>query len=330
VVVIDVYGRVQADRQGTDVYHSDSKTWSEMHDVAHELKIALIALHHTNKRQGIEDPWDLISGSMGISGSCDSQWLLMRGRFQSTAELYVSGRSIVEDIKVKFELANFSEAYEKFKKEQDNPLPSEDDPEPTTTAEKVIDILSLEPGPLSPKLIAEKSGVKVSTMRGTLRRMKSKDLVDQTTYGLYCIPGKCAPESEVAPKNYMSDSAASVTLDVTVASPLQKRDQTVRVTELQSYTHADTQKQTDRSHLNQADSEQNGHTTDELIKLSKFYRAVDSLHADRVLACGSNHPQGYKSLPAKEHKDKVRDGLLSPDVAVKEWSLAQLECRINS
>jgi len=217
MVVIDVYGIVQASRKEADIYHSDSTTWTGLHKFAHDNKIALVVLHHTNKRQNVEDPFDLISGSNGIGGSCDAQWCLQRERNKVKSYLYVSGRAIIEDIKFEFEIGNFTEAYRSWRQRYDGPKPS-------LAMQRVLDVLNQSLEPLPPKRIAEMAGMK--TARMMVRRMLDKGLLERTSYGLYCIPGRCSPgiavdDLDENAKKSSVDMCYSVTLDA--GSPSQAR-----------------------------------------------------------------------------------------------------------
>ncbi len=64
---------------------------------------------------------------------------------------------------------------------------SEEDPEMTVsgTEERILAVLIETKEALTPKQVADLTGVKFNTVKGTLRRMKTKGLVGQTTYGRY-------------------------------------------------------------------------------------------------------------------------------------------------
>lgn len=109
IVIIDVLNRVKAKR-GTngDIYQEDVDALVGLHDLALELHIAIIVVHHTNK--GVADaiasgdPYLAISGTQGIAATVDAIWLLHRPERKPDGLLIVTGRDIADQkIRLRFE-----------------------------------------------------------------------------------------------------------------------------------------------------------------------------------------------------------------------------------
>lgn len=97
VVVIDVLSLIWPDEEkgGGNAYHREYRVMSALREFAAEQKIALIAVHHTN-RSVTADPLDRISGTAAMAGVPDVLWILSRDRDKSTGKLFVTGRRVQE------------------------------------------------------------------------------------------------------------------------------------------------------------------------------------------------------------------------------------------
>ena len=69
--------------------------------------MSILIIHHTRKAVA-DDPLDLVSGTLGLTGSVDGVMVLRRERGQADAFLYVTGRDIEEekDYAVKWDAKN--------------------------------------------------------------------------------------------------------------------------------------------------------------------------------------------------------------------------------
>ena len=99
LVVIDVLQTISGTRSkpGVNVYESDYQTIKGLKDVASSLDVSILALHHLRKGS-IDDqnPFESVSGSAGITGGCDSLWLLSRDSMAMDGSFYVTGRQMVQ------------------------------------------------------------------------------------------------------------------------------------------------------------------------------------------------------------------------------------------
>lgn len=75
-------------------YSSDYKELSVLKSLADKLEIAIVLVHHTRKCSD-SDPFNMISGSTGLSGCVDGSMVLIETKRGSRkAKLYCVGRDI--------------------------------------------------------------------------------------------------------------------------------------------------------------------------------------------------------------------------------------------
>lgn len=95
VVAIDVLSKFWpvAEPPGLTAYHKDYHVMSKLARLAHDYKIALIAVHHRSKAEGRDFLSDA-SGSMGMTAAADVVWALSRERDHPSAVLKVTGKNV--------------------------------------------------------------------------------------------------------------------------------------------------------------------------------------------------------------------------------------------
>lgn len=102
VVFIDTLQMVRNESESS--YSSDYKELSVMKALADKLSIAIVLVHHTRKCSD-SDPFNMISGSTGLSGCVDGSMVLIESKRGSrTAKLHCVGRDIEnQEINVVFD-----------------------------------------------------------------------------------------------------------------------------------------------------------------------------------------------------------------------------------
>ena len=102
VVFIDTLQKVRNESESS--YGSDYKELSVLKALADKLGIAIVLVHHTRKCSD-SDPFNMISGSTGLSGCVDGSMVLIESKRGSRkAKLYCVGRDIEnQEINVVFE-----------------------------------------------------------------------------------------------------------------------------------------------------------------------------------------------------------------------------------
>jgi AAA domain len=98
LVIVDMLAGVRPPRTRADsagVYEGDYAFASRLNQFALAHHIALLGLHHTNKKDvKPENPMRAISGSHGLTGGSSANWLLNRPFGASQAQLYIASREL--------------------------------------------------------------------------------------------------------------------------------------------------------------------------------------------------------------------------------------------
>lgn len=96
LVIIDTFGKARGNPKssGQNAYDADIELFSPLTDMVMEEKFSLMFVHHQNKSKFTSDSFDSVSGSTGITGSCDSvlQLNAIGKRFDGKAELSCTPR----------------------------------------------------------------------------------------------------------------------------------------------------------------------------------------------------------------------------------------------
>jgi RecA-family ATPase len=93
LVVIDTLEKIRPPGGSGPLYSADYLAITGLHRIASEKGLAIVVVHHDRKADG-EDPFDTVSGTLGLVGAADTVLLLKR-RPTGTV-LYARGRDIEE------------------------------------------------------------------------------------------------------------------------------------------------------------------------------------------------------------------------------------------
>ena len=92
LVVIDTLERFrQLAKPGSSAYTTDYIAISGLHKLAHERGIAIVVIHHVRKMEA-DDPFDMVSGTNGLTGAADT--ILVLKKQAGNVTLYARGRDI--------------------------------------------------------------------------------------------------------------------------------------------------------------------------------------------------------------------------------------------
>lgn len=100
LICIDVMQKVRGITPGNrNAYQDDYAYLTTFQDLAKKHRIAIVLLHHVNRRddKSIGDPFDRISGSNGIMGTVDTAIILTKKRGQNQATIKIDGRDVSGD-----------------------------------------------------------------------------------------------------------------------------------------------------------------------------------------------------------------------------------------
>ena len=94
LVVIDTLQRIRTVSNDVSPYANDYRDIGVLKGLADRHRIAVLLVHHLRKL-GDDDPMNMISGTTGLSGGTDSNFVLRKSkRRENTATLYCTGRDI--------------------------------------------------------------------------------------------------------------------------------------------------------------------------------------------------------------------------------------------
>ncbi len=97
LVIVDTLAKLRAQRgKNSDCYGDDYAASSALKQLADDFSISVLVVTH-NRKADSEDPMDLISGTLGLSGGADGVLIMRRKRGDKNATLFVIGRDIEEE-----------------------------------------------------------------------------------------------------------------------------------------------------------------------------------------------------------------------------------------
>jgi hypothetical protein len=92
LIVVDTLQRIRPREDGRGrLYTTDYDASGPLADLAHSNSVAIVIIHHARKMAS-DDPLDLISGSLGLSGAADAALIMQRTRGEAGAVLICTGR----------------------------------------------------------------------------------------------------------------------------------------------------------------------------------------------------------------------------------------------
>ena len=94
LIVIDTLQRIRGSGDNGNPYANDYRDIGSLKALADKHRIAILLIHHLRKMND-DDPMNMISGTTGISGATDTNFVLKKSkRGENTATLYCTGRDI--------------------------------------------------------------------------------------------------------------------------------------------------------------------------------------------------------------------------------------------
>lgn len=94
-VFVDTWVKVRgADDEGKGVYRNDYDALDGLRELAARQGVAVVLVHHKNKRLEGGDPLDSVSGSNGVAGGVDNLLILHRERGANEGTLHTTGRDV--------------------------------------------------------------------------------------------------------------------------------------------------------------------------------------------------------------------------------------------
>jgi hypothetical protein len=179
LIAIDTLAMVRMpNRRDQSVYDADYAALVELRHLAQEFGIAIVVVHHLRKMEA-DDPFDTISGTLGLTGSTDSIVLLHRETNCTT--LRVRGRDLEEIEKaITF---NKNACIWTIQGDASEVRQSEE-------RQSILNALREMDGPQTPSKIAPIAGMRLVNLRKLLPKMAKDGLLQKVGYGKYEITPK--------------------------------------------------------------------------------------------------------------------------------------------
>lgn len=96
LIIIDTLAKLRAAPKRTDtLYSADYDVGQALTAISGEYDVTILIVAHTRKMKA-DDPLDLVSGTLGLTGGVDGVLVLQREPVSDNATLYVTGRDIEE------------------------------------------------------------------------------------------------------------------------------------------------------------------------------------------------------------------------------------------
>lgn len=94
LVAIDVFGKIRTSKGKMDQYEYDYRDISALKKIADQYEIAILLVSHTTKGMR-DDPFDRITGSVGLVGAADCAWTITKeNRAATEGVFHITGRDM--------------------------------------------------------------------------------------------------------------------------------------------------------------------------------------------------------------------------------------------
>lgn len=183
--MIDTLARIRSQGRSTaSAYDSDYAALAALKDLGDLHHVSVITNHHTRKARGDDEdnPFETISGTLGLNGAVDAVCVLKRGSNQTSGRLYVEGRDIEEQT-INLTWSKTTCLWEKSDDQSTQNTPEE---------QRVPDYLREIDGEIRIAALAEALGKGFDATKKNLQRMEKKGLVLNRS-GNYSIDPSSVP-----------------------------------------------------------------------------------------------------------------------------------------
>jgi hypothetical protein len=202
LVVIDTLARFKPRATGRRTqYDEDREAVDPLGPVAAEHGVGILLVHHLRETES-DDPLDMITGSVGLTGGVDGALVLKRRRGRADAFLHVEGRDIDNptELALKFDpdaatwaIAGDAEEYRVSERRR-----------------SILRVLGNADEPLGPKEIAEMADAPYGATRELLSQMVKDGQVKNLGRGAYVLPENLRNNADNA--DILTSQASNVSL----------------------------------------------------------------------------------------------------------------------
>jgi hypothetical protein len=177
LAVIDTLAMVRPPKgRNQDAYDADYAALSPLQQWAGEHRLAVIVITHVRKMEA-SDPLEMISGTNGLTGAADT--IMVLNRDGDGPKLYGRGRDIEEVEKaLRFDAGRWTV------------LGDADDVKQSGQRRKIIEALTAATAVMSPREIAEETGMPEANVKYLLRKMVEDGKIEKPGRGHYKLVGR--------------------------------------------------------------------------------------------------------------------------------------------
>ena len=188
LIAIDTLAMVRMpNRKDQSVYDADYAAVVELRNMAQEFGIAIVVVHHVRKLEA-DDPFDTVSGTLGLTGCPDAIIILKR----DTAGTMLLGKG--RDLEDFEKAITFNKDNGTWRIDGDA-----DDVRRSAQQQTIIEALQEAEGPQKPMQIAGLTGMKRENVRFLLRKMVASGAL-KSARGKYEIAPKIAKAADDDPE----------------------------------------------------------------------------------------------------------------------------------
>lgn len=178
LIIIDTLAAVASPKGRDETQNAaDYRNITELTKLAHETGVSILIVHHMRK-QGSGDRFDMISGTLGLSAAADH--LVLLDNEGDGLRLSTKGR----DAEPEDKMVDFDSEMGEWTITGDY---EEQDTGTSKTRQLIYAALGNETSSMKPSEVAKMTGLKLSTVQGTLRRMARAGEIKRTSYGSYHV-----------------------------------------------------------------------------------------------------------------------------------------------
>jgi hypothetical protein len=181
LIVVDVLAAFRSERRtSNNQYDADYAAIKDLQKIASDYAIAIIVVHHTRKAGADVDRFDLVSGTLGLSGAADTALILDRDAIGF--RLYGRGRDIEEIDKA----VEFNKETCRWKM-----LGEAADIRRSDERTAILQVLFEADEPMSPSDVASALGIKPNNIKQLLYKMaKDREVIKFPGRGGYIHPDR--------------------------------------------------------------------------------------------------------------------------------------------
>ncbi len=179
LIIVDTLATVRPTKNGKESdYQADYLALRDLHRIASDHRLAVVVVHHLRKAEG-DDPFDMVSGSTGLTGAADATLILTKRTEDGGVVLYGRGRDLQE-----FELAlEFDAERCRWK--------ALGDPAAVFLSDTRAEIVkAMKAGKQTPGGIITFTGLSEANVSQTLRRMVKDGQAKKEARGCYVLTDK--------------------------------------------------------------------------------------------------------------------------------------------